>query len=183
MAVFGCIQPGLPPCYQFQQVEPGKWMLPLGVLTTDQLVVFMTGAQAIPEGQGVALYLSKANDQSFEYLGCLRNDYPTGIFRIPVVFMELAVGAPLVLGLSLEPLDSLKNIDPEASKRQLEHKAVTYVQLAKKLVADLSEYLGSYTKRDPGLGIDVIYAPTNSLVKWGEKVATRLQRDPDWWSR
>eukprot|EP00659_Diplonema_papillatum_P018459 gene18459-28487_t len=169
MAVFGCIQPGDAPVYQFQQVGPEKWTLPLSVLRSDQLVVFLTGAQPCPDGKGVAVYLSRAEEQAFEYLGCLTNQKPSAVFRVPVSFIDVASPVGLVLGLSLEPLDSLSNIENSgAVAQQSAARALTHTEIARKIAEDVSVFLGSFVKQQGST--DYLVVPADCINRWMEKI-------------
>ena len=184
MAEFGCIQPGFPPCSNFQQVSAEKWLLNLGQLQGDQLAVFLTGSHPLPQGSGIGVYVSRSHVESFEYIGRLGDDCPSGIFTIPVTFMEIAGGAPLTLGLLLLPITELQNLEAVGIKgKQVHDKGMTYIALARKLAADFSEYMGSFLKVDASSQQEYLLRPSETLQNWLAKVVKRLERDPDWWSK
>ena len=184
MGVFGCIVPGLPATYQIQQVSEGRWLLELGTLKSDQIVAFLTGLQPCPPGKGVGVYLSRSQQQSFEYVGHLTNECPTGIFTVPVSLVEVAATSPLCLGLCLEALETLSNLEAAGTlAQQAVQKQLTHAEVARKLASDCSNFLGSFSKTDPASGQDFLLAPQECLSKWLQKVVSRLQRDPGWWTK
>eukprot|EP01062_Namystynia_karyoxenos_P018922 TRINITY_DN17066_c0_g1_i1.p1 TRINITY_DN17066_c0_g1~~TRINITY_DN17066_c0_g1_i1.p1 ORF type:complete len:189 (+),score=5.98 TRINITY_DN17066_c0_g1_i1:77-643(+) len=185
MAVFGCVLPGLPPAYQFQQVDATHWTLPLGVLRSDQLVVFLTGAAPCPEGTGVGVYLSRQGAPSFEYVGTICNTCPSGVFRVPVTLVDVARETPLALGLALEPLAHLASIEQTgARQRQANALGVTWGELAGKLARDCGAYITNAIAQSgiaqPGQGVLVVGA--DCVRKWLSRVTTRFQHDSSWWA-
>eukprot|EP01059_Diplonema_ambulator_P030366 TRINITY_DN516_c0_g3_i1.p1 TRINITY_DN516_c0_g3~~TRINITY_DN516_c0_g3_i1.p1 ORF type:complete len:205 (+),score=21.88 TRINITY_DN516_c0_g3_i1:63-617(+) len=183
MAVFGCIQPGSPPAYNFRQVDSERWVLDLGYLTADQIVVFLTGVQGCPDGKGVGIYLSRTGEQNFEYIGSLKNERPTGIFKVPVSFLEVSRQFSFTLGLSLDPLASILNLESGGmTELQAQNRSLTYVSLARKLTADLINYITSFVKADPNIG-EYLLTPNQVVSSWLNRVVTKLQQDPDWWSK
>eukprot|EP01062_Namystynia_karyoxenos_P034038 TRINITY_DN2498_c0_g2_i1.p1 TRINITY_DN2498_c0_g2~~TRINITY_DN2498_c0_g2_i1.p1 ORF type:complete len:228 (+),score=66.62 TRINITY_DN2498_c0_g2_i1:28-684(+) len=205
-APFCLLQPGYPPRYEWQPVGSGKWALTLQPMQAEQVVVFLTGQQPCPEHQGLAIYMSRQSDNSFEYLGSLRNDRPSGVFRVPLALSNAAAAAegaapqPLVMGISLEPLDTLANLDgspisagpmaaPGWAGAQVQAGArataatagrLTWQRGAQRLAADLAHWLGSFIKEDDVTKRSYLVIPQDFIGRWMQRVQTKLQRQPDW---
>lgn len=166
--VFGCVVPGLLPQYGFQQVDERRWALPFHVpLQSDRIVVFLTGQAPLPPGSGAGVYMSRIGESDFEYIGCLTNDCQSGVFVIPMAFVNNTDPHPLCLGISLESLSDLQNLEGnqmQAKQRYLSRR----FEMGRKLAEDLFNYLQSFA---------AITIPPELLGRWLERLQTKLLRD------
>eukprot|EP01065_Artemidia_motanka_P019592 TRINITY_DN2334_c0_g1_i1.p1 TRINITY_DN2334_c0_g1~~TRINITY_DN2334_c0_g1_i1.p1 ORF type:complete len:270 (+),score=63.38 TRINITY_DN2334_c0_g1_i1:53-811(+) len=231
---FGLLQPGHAPRCDWQQTQEGKWMIQLQPLLTDQVVVFLTGVQPIPEDHGLGVYITRQADNCFEYMGSLRNDRASALFRIPLslspagvaeaaacaaaehgqqpdVVAAVAASAaassaqhPLVLGVSLEPLPTLENLDGgsrsagpmaapgwagatlqggtglrEQRGDSVDTGKVTWQRGALRLANDLAQWLGSFIKEDEAAR-SFLVVPIDFAQRWLQRVHGKLQGQPNW---
>jgi hypothetical protein len=132
---FGCIIPGLAPVTDFNEVADCKWTAALGY-AAESVVVFLTGTIPVPEGQGLGIYISRADEGAFEFLGYLTNERPSSTFHVPSSFIEVHRGVEVVLGLSLQPLLELDNLGVNASIVE-QQRAATHFHVAQRVADDL----------------------------------------------
>eukprot|EP00996_Jenningsia_fusiforme_P003065 NODE_3872_length_902_cov_20.373974_g3566_i0.p1 GENE.NODE_3872_length_902_cov_20.373974_g3566_i0~~NODE_3872_length_902_cov_20.373974_g3566_i0.p1 ORF type:complete len:184 (-),score=28.49 NODE_3872_length_902_cov_20.373974_g3566_i0:227-778(-) len=177
--MFGCIVPGFAPQQNFQQVDPQRWVLTFCVpLASDQLVVYLAaGATPLPPGLGGGVYISKMGEPAFEYLGCLTNEKPSAIVTIPTHLVNNVHPHTLCVGVSLDTVDNLRNLDGE-----VRHRGLLYLsrkaELATQIGRDLYNYLQSFAKPSaPGGPADMLVVPSSILDKWMERLAARIQLD------
>eukprot|EP01012_Entosiphon_sulcatum_P016947 TRINITY_DN2180_c0_g1_i1.p1 TRINITY_DN2180_c0_g1~~TRINITY_DN2180_c0_g1_i1.p1 ORF type:complete len:177 (-),score=27.33 TRINITY_DN2180_c0_g1_i1:105-635(-) len=169
MALFGCIVPGMAPQTGFQQMDERRWALPFHVpLQSDRIVVFLTGQAPLPPNTGAGVYLSRMGESTFEYIGFLTNDSPSGIFTMPMSFVNNVSPNPLCLGVSLETLGDLQNLEGhhlQAKQRYLSRR----FEMGKKMAEDLFNFLQSFT---PAVNV-----PPELLGRWLERLQTKMLRD------
>merc|ERR1719476_51530 len=83
--MFGCILAGQQVRTDFQIISETDLVLKLSNLAASYLTVFMTGEKPFPDGLGGAIYISLPSvDQSdsWNYLGYVSNEKPSGTFKI-----------------------------------------------------------------------------------------------------
>lgn len=183
---FGCVIPGCAPVLVFNEIEPAsRWMASLGY-AAESVVVFLTGVFPLPEEQGLGVYISRADDGDFTYLGYLTNERPSALFHVPSSFIEVHRGVEVVLGVTLEPLDVFQNLGVSASVAE-QQRAATHFHIAQKIANDLERYLLSYAKTVPAHAGgaedgDTVMLPASWLVHWRQRLETKMQKDLAFWS-
>eukprot|EP01065_Artemidia_motanka_P010508 TRINITY_DN15575_c0_g1_i1.p2 TRINITY_DN15575_c0_g1~~TRINITY_DN15575_c0_g1_i1.p2 ORF type:complete len:126 (+),score=31.82 TRINITY_DN15575_c0_g1_i1:283-660(+) len=116
-----------------------------------------------------------------EYVGSVRNDCPSVVVKVPVSLVDVARETPLDLVLSLEPLEQISQLEMGGVRRiQDEARGVTWAELAKRLAADLAEFIGGLGAPQPQPGVLVV--PARHVQRWLSRVTTKFQRDSSWWS-
>ena len=181
---FGCIIPGVAPITCFTEASEGHWVAPLG-FAGQTVVVFLTGTIPVPEGQGLGVYLSRADEGEFVFLGFLTNECPSAMFHVPAAFVEVHRGVEVVLGLSLQSLGELNNLGnaPDLGEQQ---RAATHFQVAQKIADDLERCVLSYAKHVPAEcggadGEDTVVMPASWAVQWRKKLESKLASDRIFW--
>eukprot|EP00667_Euglena_gracilis_P024152 EG_transcript_27622 len=176
--MFGCILPGYPPQSGFQNVGPGKWVLHFQcVLAHHQFVIFLTNPQQpLPPDNGVAIYISKANETTFEFVGSITNEKPSGLFAIPPLLIDNLRPHPLCIGLSLEPMANLVNLEGQ-DRLQKEFYMTGKAELAKQIGQDLYNYMQSFVQEDPNTKTSYLLVPINVLDKWMQRLLNKIKLD------
>eukprot|EP00756_Hemistasia_phaeocysticola_P001857 Hpha_TRINITY_DN11286_c0_g1::TRINITY_DN11286_c0_g1_i2::g.167584::m.167584 len=114
----------------------------------------------------------------------LENEIPSTVVKVPVSLVAVDRETPLDLGLSLEPLEQLRQLEQSgARQRQEEARGVTWSGLATRLGRDLSEFLSTVVARcgypqPPGM----VVVPAGAVQQWLRRVTTKFQRDQSWWA-
>eukprot|EP01010_Urceolus_cornutus_P001140 NODE_1659_length_802_cov_244.594954_g1290_i0.p1 GENE.NODE_1659_length_802_cov_244.594954_g1290_i0~~NODE_1659_length_802_cov_244.594954_g1290_i0.p1 ORF type:complete len:136 (+),score=26.14 NODE_1659_length_802_cov_244.594954_g1290_i0:109-516(+) len=135
--MFGCVLPGHPPQFNFTQIGESRWAITFCLpLSSDKIVVFLTGQLPLPAGSGTAVYISKAEESSFEYLGHINNEKPSGLFTIPIHLVNNVHPHTLCVGLSVESIDTLRNLE-EGSAHQHTLLLSRKAELAQQIGRDL----------------------------------------------
>eukprot|EP00906_Rhabdomonas_costata_P016957 RCo024369 len=177
--MFGCVLPGHPPQLGFQQIDARKWTLGFCVpLQSDRIVLFLTGQPPLPPGHGVTIFMSKANESLFEYLGHISNEKPSGLFTIPMAFVNNISPVPLIVGLSIETLPHIQNL--ESGQEQKKVQVMTQkAELARQIGQDLFNYLQSFAQAPPpgGPGHGHILLPQDVFDKWLKRVFHKIEVD------
>jgi hypothetical protein len=181
---FGCIIPGLAPVTDFNEVADCKWTAALGY-AAESVVVFLTGTIPVPEGQGLGIYISRADEGAFEFLGYLTNERPSSMFHVPSSFIEVHRGVEVVLGLSLQPLLELDNLGVNAGIVE-QQRAATHFHVAQRVADDLQRFVLSYAKHVPAShggadGEDTVMLPASWIVQWRRKLETKMASDKLFW--
>ena len=181
--MFCCILPGYPPQHGFQQVDASKWAIQFQLpLKSDQMVVFLTGQQPLPPTHGVAAYISKVGETSFEYLGYITNETPSAMLRIPPHLIDNLKPHALCLGLSLEAADTLLNLDA-AGAQQKDFYLTGKADLAKQIGQDLYNFMQSFVQDNPTTRNSYLMVPVNVLDKWMERLVNKIKLDAKFLSR
>lgn len=186
MALFGCLIPGCPVLTDFTQINETKWSVPLGN-APESIVVFLTGVQPVPAGFAIGVYVSRIGDAVYEYVGCLTNECPSSVFRVPSSFLSVASASPVALGLSLETLDTVRNLGVTNSQPLEQTRAATYIAIAERITNDLHTFVCSYAKvlsSDPSdpQSEEIIYMPARWADTWKQRLLTRIQKDAAFWT-
>ena len=126
----------------------------------------------IPPGYGAVLYYAQPPYENWTILGSITPEKPSGIFRTGFSTKEEMVGCPIVqLGVSLEPLDTIKNLDIVTSGVD------DRFYFAHKIAKDLFHYMTSFSQGTM-MG-EMMVVPTGILDKWIERFNRKYQLDPN----
>jgi len=174
--MFGLILPGFPP-QTLLQIGPDKWALTFQLpLSSDRAVVFLTGQAPLPPTHGAAVYVSRANETGFEYLGYLTPEIPSAIFVIPPLLIDNLRPNALCIGVSLEAADTLKNLEGQG-RLQKEFYLTGKAELAKQIGLDLYQFMQSFVQEDPVTRTSYLMVPVNVLDKWMQRLVTKIKLD------
>jgi len=170
-STFGLLVPGRPLQFEWQQVGPAKLVTQLaGTGGVSDLVFFLLPGGALPPGTGATLHAS-FDAKEWTLLGALTADKPSALLRTN--WEEAPPAAAVQLGVSLEPLESIQNLE--------QSKAITTnndrLNWALHLAQDLFQYLMSFSRATPQG--EMIVAPVNTLKLWMERFKTRYRRNPN----
>eukprot|EP01041_Mallomonas_annulata_P006767 gene6767-13713_t len=169
---FGVVAPGRPVITDFRPIDETKCVVEfIDPTSITELTFFMLPSSPVPPGFGAVLYYSVPPFQQWEIIGAISPEKPSGIFRTSWATKEDMIGCPLVqLGVSLESLDTIKNLDLLLSgvddRRQFAHK----------IALDLFQFMTSFSH--PCQNGQMII-PTNLLDRWMEKFDRKYSMDPN----
>jgi hypothetical protein len=104
VSLFGIVIPGRPLITEFHPISETKAVVPIiEPLTVTEITFFLLPSSPCPIGYGALLYFS-INQQTWEILGDISLEKPSGVFRTGWPSNEQLIGVPVVyLGVSLEP--------------------------------------------------------------------------------
>lgn len=126
--MFSVVLPGRLPLTQPQQVDETHCVFPLQQASEiSHVVVFMTGVQPFPPGYAATVHLcwpapNSTTPETWQLLGCLRNDKPSAIFRIRGSAPSGETPQTATLGISIEPdqlVDQQLATLPSSAPKQL----------------------------------------------------------------
>lgn len=88
------------------------------------------------------------------------------------------------IALSLEPLDVLENLSPQAENNRLNSVAGTAVRVAKHVYNFLQSFTGTPNDQDVHMGEahyppGMLVIPSDILDRWFQKFNRKLQTDPE----
>ncbi|TMW61956.1 hypothetical protein Poli38472_009449 [Pythium oligandrum] len=172
IAQFGLVIAGRPVFTDFQEIGPGRYMteIPEPTQVTD-LTFFLLPNSPVPMGYGAVLYFAVPALQNWQLLGTVFAEKPSAIFRTGWPTHPDVAGQPVLqLGISIEPLDNVKNLGIEASGL-VERKA-----FALKIAQDLFNYMTSFSTSNTTAYMTI---PTNLLDRWMERFEAKYKRDPN----
>ena len=194
--VFGLIVPGGPVLTDFVPMDatgtkfamtlssPGQ--LPSPLTLVNEIVCFLTNPQSLPPNHGVLLYwqLSYAQEQSgFELLGSLTPDRPSEILRTGwgehSQFMCVGpnMAAQVTIGLSIEPMDSVRNVAMATNTRNQSKRPL----VAQKIAQDLLNFMNSFDSGASGSSQMVV--PKNIFERWWQRFENKSKRDPNFFMK
>ncbi|CAJ1920440.1 unnamed protein product [Cylindrotheca closterium] len=194
---FGLIVPGGPVLTEFAPMDatgtkfamtlssPGQ--LPSPLTLVNELVCFLTNPQSLPPNHGVLLYwqLSFAQEQSgFELLGSLTPDRPSEILRTGwsehSQFMVVGPNEPaqVTIGLSIEPMDSVRNLAMTTTDT---HNRSKRPLVAQKIAQDLLNFMNSFDSGASGPSQMVV--PKNIFERWWQRFENKSRRDPNFFMK
>jgi hypothetical protein len=160
-----------------------------------ELTFFLLPNVTLPSNVGAMLYWSAsipANPASattgFELLGALTPTKPTAIFQTRWRDNEslnnmiqcppsgnpsesFMVNIQITLGVSIEPLENIRNLDILSRNHSLDSKNV-----AKKIALDLFNFLQSFDTGQAPSGWMTV--PTNIFERWFQRFERKIERDP-----
>lgn len=112
------------------------------------------------------------------FLGLVRNDEPSAVFRIP--WPAEALGAPefdAQLALVEQPAAALAALPKALPPAAEEHR-----MLARYVATDLFRFVESFSKRDAD-GRELLLLPTGVLDRWLNRFESKLACDPYFWTQ
>ncbi|KAJ0401278.1 hypothetical protein ATCC90586_003715 [Pythium insidiosum] len=172
VAQFGLVAIGRPVFTDFQEVGPGRYLTEIADPTqiTD-LTFFLLPTSPVPPGFGAVLYFAVPALQNWQLLGSVFAEKPSAILRTGWPTHPDVVGQPVLqLGISIEPIDNVKNLGIEASGLE-ERKA-----FALKIAQDLFNFMTSFSTSGTSAYMTI---PTNLLDRWMERFEAKYRRDPN----
>ncbi|GLD99732.1 hypothetical protein PINS_up008460 [Pythium insidiosum] len=173
VAQFGLVAVGRPVFTDFQEVGPGRYLTEIADPTqiTD-LTFFLLPMSPVPPGYGAVLYFCVPALQNWQLLGSVFAEKPSAILRTGWPTHPDVVGQPVLqLGISIEPIDNVRNLGIEASGLE-ERKA-----FALKIAQDLFNFMTSFSTSSGSSAYMTI--PTNLLDRWMERFEAKYRRDPN----
>lgn len=175
---FALIIPGRLVDTSFRAIDPKKMVLTLSQPALVQEFTVAMLQPAVPQGLGVAVYYSLPPFTGWDYVGPLSLDYPTAVFRAPWREKIPADTPAVQIGLSVEEISSLKQMQPADQKEE-----ERTLESAKGIAQDLYTFMASFAQSTGNAkqfgGMLVI--PTNCIDKWYEKFLAKHKREPYFW--
>ncbi|KAE8899198.1 hypothetical protein PF005_g27914 [Phytophthora fragariae] len=181
IAQFGLVIAGRPVVTDFREIGPAHYVVDIVEPTqVTDLTFFLLPGSPVPPGFGVVyfwnlyvlnlavLYFAVPALQNWQLLGTVFAEKPSAVFRTSWPTHPDVVGQPVLqLGVSIESLDSVKNLGIEASGLE-ERKA-----FALKIAQDLFNYLSSFST---STNQSYMTIPTNLLDKWMKRFETKYRQ-------
>jgi hypothetical protein len=172
--LFGIVIPGRPLTTEFQLVDATKAITIVenpGSVT--EITFFLLPTTPIPPGYGAILYYSTPPFQNWELLGSVDPTKPSGIFRTGWSTNEEVKRMPFIqLGVSLEPLDTIKNLNIVSSGVE------DRFAFAHKIALDLFQYMTSFSTGDAS-SRSMMTVPMNIFDCWMERFERKYRIDPN----
>ncbi|CAM9473532.1 unnamed protein product [Chrysoparadoxa australica] len=164
---FGLVIPGRPLLCQFLPVAASKAILEIANPgDVPELAFFLLPSSPVPVGSVAALY-SSTLDQSWELIGTIRAESPSGFFKTRWD-MTLAGASTAQLGVSIEKSEQFSI----PSQRVDDRKYFAY-----KVAHHLFNFMTSFNQSS-NAGSEVMVIPTNILDRWLESFNQKYARDP-----
>jgi hypothetical protein len=124
----------------------------------------------------------RACPDTFEYIGYLCNGTKeSGVFRVPACYFDTFAARPLFIGLRMEPLNTLLNIDRSNVQVMNLRESVTLFDIASSLTDDLYNTICSYGRTNSSKNAashasdESIYLPMEWASMWRSKVVNKLK--------
>jgi hypothetical protein len=134
-----------------------------------EVTFFMLPNCHLPPNYGAVLYYSAAPFTDWEMLGGIGPGRPSGTWRTGWS-ARLGDDTPVRLGVSLEPLETLANLDMATTGVE------DRLEYAKKIALNLFNFLASFSQStQPGLMV----VPTDIFDKWLARFQAKYQMDPN----
>eukprot|EP00658_Telonema_sp_P-2_P062634 TRINITY_DN51315_c0_g1_i1.p1 TRINITY_DN51315_c0_g1~~TRINITY_DN51315_c0_g1_i1.p1 ORF type:complete len:216 (-),score=41.52 TRINITY_DN51315_c0_g1_i1:492-1049(-) len=168
MCIRDSVIPGRAPRSDWLPIEQTKFQMELpDADQISELCLFLTGE--VPASMGLAIYWSLAPDHDqFALLGAITVHRPSDVFRVAWSKQGLPPGTAARLGVSVEPLQALAQMEVPLSS------ADNAREFTQGLARDLFHYLQSH---DHTIGPEW----TAVLDKWYQRVEGKLVHDPMFW--
>lgn len=180
---FGLIIPGGPVRTDFVPVDGLKFSLTLvgvDIPHVQEVVLFALHPEQWPPNHGLLCYWQISTPQQqtgFELLGSLTREAPSSVFSTGwsekeqvISILSSSTNANVTIGLSLEPLDNLNNLQVNNSLEQR-------LLVAQGVASDLFQFMQSFDTGAAGAGNMVV--PTNIFDRWFRRFENRFRRDPN----
>lgn len=173
-----------------QMASPGDLPSPLASVT--ELVCFLWPGTQLPQDHGLMVYWQITAAQTpeqqqtglpppstgFELLGSLTHRTPSAVFQTGWATHEqlldiMSRNIPVIVtfGLSVEPLDNIRNIEPE-------NRVENRIFVAQKIASDLFTFMRSFDTGGSG-STSTMVVPTNVFDRWLQRFEARFRRDPN----
>jgi hypothetical protein len=184
---FGCIIPGCLPNTSFEQQpnDPNKWVLPIGY-TAESVVIFLTGAVPIPQGQAVGIYFASATEQMWEFVGFVTNALPSSIVQVPFSLLHVGSPTPLLIGLQLDLEQNVMNLGATPFQPLAQARAASIEEIGRRVADDFCTFAMSYAKvmaaspMDPN-PVETVFLPADYVSKWHARLVTKMTKDASFW--
>mmetsp|Transcript_7560 Transcript_7560/g.7654 ORF Transcript_7560/g.7654 Transcript_7560/m.7654 type:complete len:182 (-) Transcript_7560:1811-2356(-) len=170
--LFGLVIPGRSPVFDFQIVNETKaTTLVEQPQSITEITFFLLPSSPIPVGYGAILYYAIHPFTSWEVLGSVTLQKPSGIFRTGWSTKEDVVGCPMVqLGVALEPLETIENLNLMASGVD------DRFSFAHKIANNLFQYMISFSQ---GSQAGMMVVPNNIFDEWMKRFDRKYKLDPN----
>jgi protein Hikeshi len=177
--------------------SPGDLPSPLTLVNELTFFLLPSAASILPPNVGLMIYWQlqilnggASSSSGFELLGTLiPHTRPSNIFRTgwaehDQFLTTLAPNQPaqIVIGISIEPLESVQNVEETHSISQQHRQqqiATTTAVMAQKIGQDLFNYMRSFDTNGATTGNQTIAVPANIFDRWWQRFERKLQRDPN----
>ena len=179
--LFGLVIPGRMVMNQFQQISTDRFALnaeyPQGI---EEITFFFlpSAAQLIPLNYGAVLYYSFPPFNSWEIIGSITPNRPSGNFRTkftsrPELFSNNSSNDNTIqFGISLTPLTEIENLG-------LKNNDDRYC-FAHKIAKDLHNFMCSFSNNNTGTAQDTqLVVPINIFDRWIQRFEDKYKRDPN----
>mmetsp|Transcript_4835 Transcript_4835/g.5310 ORF Transcript_4835/g.5310 Transcript_4835/m.5310 type:complete len:184 (-) Transcript_4835:43-594(-) len=172
--LFGLVIPGRPLITEFQPIDPTKAITIVeNPAIVTEITFFLLPTTPVPPGYGAILYYSIPPFSNWVLLGSVDPTKPSGTFRTGWSSNEDVRHCPLIqLGVSLEPLETIKNL--EISGSGVEDRFT----FAHKIALDLFQYMTSFSSGDAS-SQGMMVVPMNIFDKWFERFERKYKIDPN----
>jgi len=170
--LFGVVVPGRPLVTDFHPLDATKAVSILDYpLSVTEITFFLLPTTPVPPGYGAILYYAVPPCDTWQILGAISPDKPSGTFRTGWSTKESMVGVERVqLGVALEPLETIHNLSLVSSGVE------DRFAFAHKIALDLFHYMTSFSKPSPG---EMMIVPTNIFDQWMERFERKYRQDPN----
>ena len=160
--------------------------LPLPLTTVSEVVCFLLPNALLSPQQGILVYCQVSSPAGngeatgFELLGAITHERPSAIFRTSwsqndLLLSQHQIISPVVtLGISIEPLETIQNIDSGRNDNRL--------HVAQKIAMDLFQFMQSF---DTGAAVvgNMMTVPANIFDRWIKRFEERFRRDPNFYMK
>eukprot|EP00349_Pseudokeronopsis_sp_Brazil_P002159 CAMPEP_0202964564 /NCGR_PEP_ID=MMETSP1396-20130829/8645_1 /ASSEMBLY_ACC=CAM_ASM_000872 /TAXON_ID= /ORGANISM="Pseudokeronopsis sp., Strain Brazil" /LENGTH=183 /DNA_ID=CAMNT_0049686759 /DNA_START=128 /DNA_END=679 /DNA_ORIENTATION=- len=172
--LFGIVIPGRPVITDFQVLDSTKAItLVESPQMVSELTFFLLPTTTIPPGYGAILYYSLPPFQEWSLIGSIDLSKPSGAFRTGWVANEEIQSCPVLqLGVSLEPLETIKNLELVGSGVE------DRFTFAHKIAQDLFQYMASFSTGDAA-SQGMMVVPMNVFDRWMERFERKFRIDPN----
>ena len=167
--------------YTLTLQAPGD--LPLPLTTVTEVVCFLLPGATLPPQHGILIYwqIASPNNEAtgFELFGSITPDRPSVVFRTGWSLNEAIANIhqqsllTVTLGLSVEPLSNIENIQVDSGYESRLH-------VAKQIATDLFTFMQSF---DTGAVGNMMTVPTNIFDRWMTRFEARFRRDPNFFMK
>ncbi|CAD2215247.1 hypothetical protein AGDE_01151 [Angomonas deanei] len=196
---FGVLVPGQPILTDcILQTDETHWtlLLPQAPATLGVFLTNVTGPLA-PQS-AIGLYMAKASDQLFEYVGYLSAGQPSTLVKTPLPLLDTTTPVSVVLGFCLVPIEHIQNLEGSTMQNPLlpvlpaskAKEAATRYQVAERILEEMYNFIGSYGRlvnpNEPLL-LDIpspeeyILLPSSYVNRWRERMNKMIQKDSSFW--
>lgn len=172
--LFGVVVPGRPVITEFQVVDDQRCITLIDQpWSITEVTFFLVNNGCIPPGYGAILFYAVPPFTNWVLLGSIDPSKPSGIFRTSwTTNEEIQKCSQVQLGVSLEPLETIRNL--EITNSGVEDR----FSFAHKIALDLFQYLSSFTSSSSG-GNNTMVVPVNIFDRWLERFERRYKMDPN----
>jgi protein Hikeshi len=199
--MFSIIVSGRPIITEFQQITASQIAFSIPSSPSfNHIVVFLLPGNVLPDGTGAAVYAQLEANKGFQLLGAIANEKPSAIFKLSAPSSTVPNGEPVLLGISLEPLEqlqaSLANLQQNkgqntpaqgfgsgmelALARSNATAPVNTKILAQRIIKNAYNFLASFSGNLAN-GVEVV--PLKSFQEWWKKFENRIETDPGFLER